>query len=97
MTLGMTLEELRMKIDAINRELIELFGKRLELTKEVARVKKEKNLPVLDESREALQYEALRKLAKDRGLSPMIIEEVFRLFIDYSRLEMAIVMKEVEK
>ncbi len=93
----MNLEKLREQIDAINRELVELFGKRLELAKEIARIKKREKLPILDEARERRQYEALRKLATERGLSPMIIEEMFRLFIEYSRLEMAIAMEEAGK
>ncbi|WMJ79801.1 chorismate mutase [Clostridium sp. MB40-C1] len=46
------LEELREKIDDIDKDLTELFEKRMEIVLKVAKYKKEKNIPILNENRE---------------------------------------------
>lgn len=84
----MNLEELRNEIDLINEEIILLFAKRLEITKQVAKVKQEKKLPCDDPIREAQQLIALHELALNNGLSPSVMEEIFNLFVDYSKMVM---------
>lgn len=44
----MTLEEIRKKIDAIDAQLLPLFEARMDCAREVAAVKKEAGLPVLN-------------------------------------------------
>ena len=46
------LSEIRVEIDAIDNELIELFRRRMDCAKEVGYYKKEKNIPVLNQKRE---------------------------------------------
>ena len=48
----MKLEEIRNEIDAIDKELVSLFIRRMKCSAEVAEYKKENNMPVLDASRE---------------------------------------------
>ena len=48
----MSLEETRVKIDEIDRELIPLLKKRMECSLEVARIKKAENLPIYHPERE---------------------------------------------
>ena len=48
----MELNELRQQINDIDRQLAQLFAKRMDTTLAVARYKKDHNLPVLDRSRE---------------------------------------------
>ena len=48
----MELSEIRERIDVLDRELIALIEERMKLSEEVARVKKEKNLPILNAARE---------------------------------------------
>ena len=48
----MNLEEAREKIDEIDRQLAGLFVERMELVSEVARYKKENNLPIYHSGRE---------------------------------------------
>lgn len=93
----MKLEELRKIVDGINEEIIVLLAKRLEVTKQIARVKKEEKLPVDDFGREEKQLTMLRALAQKHGLSPAVIEEIFNLFVDYSKLNMKMEMGHVEK
>jgi chorismate mutase len=84
----MNLQELRKKIDSIHAEMLVLLGKRLQIAKQIAVEKKKKGLPILDFAREEAVKETVRLLAKEQGLSPTIIEEIFTMLMDYSRLEM---------
>jgi chorismate mutase len=93
----MNLEDLRQIIDKLNAEIIELFSERLKVSKEIARIKKEQNLPVYDPTREENQRRLLRDLAKRYDLSPAVIEEIFALFVDYSKLNMKMEMKSDEE
>ena len=68
----MNLEDLRTEIDSIDRELVSLFVRRMNCAAEVAKYKKENNLPVLDASRER----ALLKKVSD--LSSEALEEYTR-------------------
>lgn len=47
------LEMLRGELDQVDRELVRLFEKRMGLCRAVARYKLERDMPVLDRSREA--------------------------------------------
>lgn len=58
----MNLEEARKSIDGIDKELLKLFEKRMEAVSEVARYKKENNLPIYNGQRER---EVVNKLVAD--------------------------------
>ena len=46
------LEKQRAEIDAIDREIVALFERRMQVVVDVARIKKEKGIAILDASRE---------------------------------------------
>ena len=48
----MELQEIRSQIDQVDDELVRLYSKRMELTREVGRYKREHGIPVLDTERE---------------------------------------------
>ena len=48
----MDLNDYRLKIDAIDKELLRLFSERMDVASEIARFKAENGLPVLDSARE---------------------------------------------
>jgi chorismate mutase len=90
----MNLEHLRQVVDKLNAEIIELFSERLKVTREIARLKKQHHLPVCDPAREEEQRKLLRELARHHDLNPLIIEEIFTLFVDYSKFNMKMEMGE---
>ena len=47
------LNEVRAKINAVDQQLMTLFKERMLLSEEVARIKKENNIPLVDSGREA--------------------------------------------
>ena len=63
-----TLEECRKELDIIDKQVIELFEKRMNVIKDVALYKKENNLPILDEQREKMMLETNVKKFKNIGL-----------------------------
>lgn len=83
-----TLNELRNEIDEVNRALIELLAKRLNLTLEIARAKKALELPVYDAQRERLQDKRLSVLAMEKKLDPRVVQNLFHLWVNYTRDEM---------
>jgi chorismate mutase len=84
----MTLPLLRDQIDQINRELVSALGKRLQIARAIARLKKEQRLPILDPERESAILEEIGCLAKEHELSPPIVKEIFQIVLAYTKMEM---------
>ena len=59
------LEELREKIDGIDEKIVKLYRERMNVTKDIAAYKKEKELPVLDAGRERAVLARIGQLAGD--------------------------------
>lgn len=60
----MNLNEIRIQIDKIDREILELFQKRMNLCRDVAIYKKENNLPIFQEEREVQILNKMESLAE---------------------------------
>ncbi len=88
------IESLRKKIDKVDYELVLLFAKRIALSKKIARLKKRHDLPLLDETREKAILNEVKEMAKMNAISSIVIEEIFNLFLEYSKLEMLRVSSE---
>ena len=52
MSINLDIKDLRQQINEIDKELTELFNKRMDVSLEVAKYKLENNMPILDKSRE---------------------------------------------
>ena len=59
------LGKIRSDIDAIDRQLVDLFEERINLCRDVARYKIENNKKVLDTDRENQKLDAIRSMVKD--------------------------------
>ena len=79
------LKNLREEIDELDRHLIDLLARRQQVVNEVVEFKKEHQLPVYHPAREADVIDARRRLARQAGLDPDCIEEIFRNVMRYSR------------
>lgn len=79
----MDLKESRKKIDEIDKELIRLFEERMAVCTEVARYKRENNLPVLDAARERSKLTELSAMGKDDMKS--YIRVLYSLMFELSR------------
>ena len=79
----MALDEIREKIDRIDRQILELFCSRMELVKGVAEYKIDNSLPVFHPERERQILSGVRSLGGEEygGYA----EEVFQTMMEVSR------------
>lgn len=79
----MSLDEIRVKIDEVDRELIPLLKKRIEYSLEVAKIKKVENLPVYHPEREKQILDRVKEQSgKQYG---EYVSEIYRNIMAVSR------------
>jgi chorismate mutase len=76
------LHKLRDEIDDVDENIIRLLGVRFRLTQQVGELKAQHSLAPVDPQREAEQRERYEKLALTNGLSPSLVQHLFRLVVD---------------
>ena len=81
----MELQELRMKIDEIDSELVKLFQQRMDVAADVAVYKRQNHLPVLDMAREREKQAALAEMARPdmQTYVQMLYSMIFELSRSY--------------
>lgn len=72
------LNRLRAQIDDIDREMIRLLARRLELTAQAGEVKSRHGLPLYVPDRESAMIRARRREAQQQGVPPDLIEDILR-------------------
>ena len=78
----MKLDVLRKEIEDIDKEMLELFVKRMDISYQIGSYKKEHHLPILDEKREKALLDKQRALLDNEVLWPLykdFLKEVMRL------------------
>lgn len=79
----MDLNELRLEIDKIDNQLVQLFIQRMEIAAQIANYKKEHNLPICAPAREA---EKLRDVAQKAGPDlDAYVKRLYELLFELSR------------
>ena len=68
------LEKQRAEIDAIDREIVALFERRMQVVVEVARIKKENGIAILDANREKEVIAKVQSYLKDDHLKEELAE-----------------------
>ena len=76
---GLTIEELRNRIDAIDAQLVRLLNVRVACAVEVGRLKHEAGLPIYQPDREAQVLSGVRRAATELA-GPLTAEAVVRIF-----------------
>lgn len=79
------LHELRASIDALDWEILDLFARRYAIVADIAAYKRANRLPIRDVVREAQIIAERRRQAESLGLSPELIESMYRLVLWASR------------
>lgn len=79
-----SLDDLRVQIDTIDDELVDLLARRQGLVARVADVKARTNLPLRDVLREARQVARLAGRARTAGLDELFVVRVLREVIEHS-------------
>ncbi|OHB32421.1 MAG: chorismate mutase [Desulfuromonadaceae bacterium GWC2_58_13] len=80
----MTIDDLRIKIDDLDRQLLKIFNERAEVALQIGEIKKELGLAVYDPSREKRIFDAM-KAANPGPLDDGAIVRMFERVIDESR------------
>jgi len=76
-----TLEDLRQRMNDLDRQLMQLVAERQALSEEVARVKRATGRPTRDYEREREVILGVRAVAAERGVSGELAEQLLRLLI----------------
>lgn len=80
----MTLEQLRKRIDRIDRKLLTLLNERASVARRIGDLKRRQGLPIFDGKRESA---ILRRIGRPNGgpLSAAAAREIFRLILRHNR------------
>ena len=79
------LENLREKIDTIDREMIALFEKRMAVVCDIAKYKQKNNLPILNQGREDIVISKVKSIIKNNDYTDSaaaFIKEVMEISKD---------------
>ena len=77
-----SLEEIRGEIDRIDKQIIELLGERFQYVKEIVKYKSTAD-DVVAKKRYQEVFEVRRQWAEEQGLSPAIVEQLYKILIHY--------------
>ena len=80
-----TLEELRSRIEVIDRQLVELIGRRREIALEIGRTEQSLGLPVLDPQQEAKVVRRAAEIARELGVDEELTRDVIWRIIAAAR------------
>ena len=78
------LDELRRELDQVDRSLVDLIARRLEVVAEVGAAKARTDAPVRDLDRERAVLDGVAAVAVERGVSPDLVRRVFREVIGHA-------------
>lgn len=74
-------DDLRAQLRDIDAELVDLADRRIEIVRKIGDLKRERNLPLRDNTVEHEAVETVRAACRDRGVSPDLGEELVQRFI----------------
>jgi chorismate mutase len=77
-------KELRKQIDEIDREMVELLDKRVEIVKEIGRLKRSRGTEIFDPERE---MKVLDNVSNSTKLDGEFIRSLFKSIIEYCKNE----------
>ena len=89
------LEQLRMKIAALDKEILQLSKKRMLIAEEVGKIKSSSNIPVVNYVSEASVFKRAEAVARDKlltqillaNLFPLLLRNLFEYRLDHRRIE----------
>ena len=73
------LEQLRSQIDVIDENLLDVIAERMAVVEKLGEFKKEHNLTILQQPRWEQIQQIVSEGARNRGLDPAFVEELFQL------------------
>ena len=80
----MSLQEVRVKLDEVDRQIVDLYKQRMALSVQVAESKMRSNRPIRDAQREKQKLESVKSMV-EKGYDKKNVEELFRMLMSASR------------
>ncbi len=81
----MNIEDLRVKIDDIDNNIISLIAERLRLAEKIGGIKKQNGRQIEDKHREELILDHIKAIAGSKGINQTDIEEIYRRIFTASK------------
>jgi chorismate mutase len=78
-------EALRERIERVDREILDRVAERVSLSREIGRLKREAHGPTLVPEREAAVIRHAAELAREAGLDPEDVRELFWVLVGMCR------------
>ncbi len=78
------IEDLRAQLKDLDREVLSLIKKRMDIVQDIGRLKKEKDLPTRDSDQEKKVVGRAREVSEELGLDPDVSEDIMLRLIDAS-------------
>jgi isochorismate pyruvate lyase len=88
-----SITEIRNEIDRIDKLIIELLGERFQYVKEIVNFKSNAD-DVVAKSRYHEVFEIRRQWAAEQGISPLVVEQVYKILVHYFIDEQMRILKE---
>lgn len=81
----MSLDELRARIDDLDKRIVELIAERVWIARQIGESKQQAGLDVLDVARERAVLELVAEVARSEGLAEGEVQDIYRRVIDLCR------------
>lgn len=78
------ISDLRLKINEVDEELLDLIIERLRIVQEIGQVKKENGVGIIDENREKEILDRLIAKADEKGINPDVVRKIWRVLMEIS-------------
>ena len=88
------LENLREKIDTIDKELIVLFEERMNVVNAIAEYKIKNNLPILNQSREDIVISKVKSIVKNKDYTDSAIDFIKDIMEISKKFQQKIISKQ---
>jgi len=80
-----SLNEIRAGIDAVDDAIVLQLAKRRQWALQLAKIKRQKNIPIYDRVREQALIQRVKKIGRAHKLNEEFVEVVFRLIVMNSK------------
>ncbi len=88
------LENLRERIDTIDKELIALFEERMNVVNDIAEYKIKNNLPILNQSREDIVISKVKSIVKNKDYTDSAIDFIKDIMEISKKFQQKIISKQ---
>ncbi|MDR1958528.1 MAG: bifunctional 3-deoxy-7-phosphoheptulonate synthase/chorismate mutase type II [Planctomycetaceae bacterium] len=87
-----TLSELRLRIDQVDEQILELLSERMRISREIGTYKKENNMPVLQSTRYSELMDQRSQLGTSMELDPEFVKEILKEIHEESVRQQILIM-----